>query len=369
MKRMTEKTSLVTITIIIGILIIGAIGYYSWTDSRPVDYLPASAGGVARLGSGVINQKPVAPGDIKSILGFDVTYSLVPVLDIKRGGPPKDGIPALTEPEVISAADAGYIQDNDMVIGVRIGNEARAYPISILNYHENVNDILGDKHIAVTYCPLCNSALVFDREVGGHVREFGISGLLWNSNVLMFDRGRIPEEESLWSQILMKAVTGPAARQGLEFELLSSEYTSWAEWLGENPETTALSMNTGHKRMYAGSPYASYFTNDRLMFPVKQPENSLDGRFVNKEQMILLKVNDRMKAYAVKDIAKAARETGYIEDRIGEKRLRLNYTAADGSVEAVCLDDGGMKVPTANLFWFVLNAMHPDIDVYSPKKV
>ena len=111
------------------------------------------------------------------------------------------GFPSLTNPKLLTVSEAIYLEDHDRVIGVRFGGEARAYPLRVLNWHEAVNDTVGAKAIAVTYCPLCDSSLVFDRDVGGEVREFGISGKLWNSNVLLYDRQKDSRQESLWSQL------------------------------------------------------------------------------------------------------------------------------------------------------------------------
>lgn len=137
---------------------------------------------------------------------FDLRNAIIPKNEIRSGGPPKDGIPALTNPAVIRAQDAAYLNAADRVAGVAIGEEARAYPLKILNYHEVVNDKLGGVPIAVTYCPLCDSVVVFDRRTEAGVREFGVSGLLYNSNVLMYDRSGRPE--SLWSKSRPKVYPG-----------------------------------------------------------------------------------------------------------------------------------------------------------------
>ena len=132
----------------------------------------------------------------------------MPVEEILAGGPPRDGIPALDEPKFVSAA-ASVWEDDEHVVGVSVGGESRAYPLAILVWHELVNDSLGGEPILVSYCPLCGTAMVFDRRVGGRERRFGVSGLLYLSDLLLYDRA----SESLWSQISATAVTGPLARQ------------------------------------------------------------------------------------------------------------------------------------------------------------
>jgi hypothetical protein len=299
--------------------------------------------------------------------GFNVNSALIDPNEILRGGPPKDGIPALTNPKTVIPERAPYLNAKDMVVGVRINGEARAYPLRILDWHENVNDVLGGKPIAVTYCPLCWSAMVFDRKIGGTVREFGISGLLWNSSVLLYDRQAQPVNESLWSQVPMKAVTGPAAEKGLRLKLLSSELTTWQQWVSNNPNTTVLSDQTGYGRNYQQTPYTRYYQNDKLMFPVKEGKKR-PSRFVRKEPMLVIDVDGKLKAYAIKDIARAARNKGYIDDKMGKNKVRLIYTKESDTVQVKLIDKPDEQVPAATMFWFALSAMLPDIEVYeSPK--
>ena len=196
--------------------------------------------------------------------GFDLSQATIPVREIQSGGPPKDGIPALSNPKLVSAAEASYLGPSDRVVGVVSGRESRAYPLAILNYHEIINDRIGELPIAVTYCPLCDSAVVFDRRTPLGEREFGVSGLLYNSNVLMYDRSNA---ESLWSQIKGEGVSGPGAR--MKLTVLPMELTTWAAWQTRHPNTTVISSETGHRRNYRTSPYAGYFQQPNLMFPAK----------------------------------------------------------------------------------------------------
>ncbi len=297
--------------------------------------------------------------------GFDLSYSVVPREEILSGGPPKDGIPALTNPRLLAAKEAGYLYPKDLVLGVEFGGEARAYPLRILVWHENANDEVGGVPIAVTYCPLCNSAFVFDRRIGGQVREFGVSGLLWNSNVLLYDRQPDPSKESLWSQVKMAVVTGPAARAGLRMKFLPSELTTWREWTERHPTTTVLSDRTGYARNYGHSPYESYFATDRLMFPARGGRKSPE-RFRNKEPMVLVQVGEKLKAYAVRDVAAAAGEEGFIEDRVGDSRLRLIYVKAGDTVRVETLSGDRKPVPVAYSFWFAVNAIMPDVEIFEP---
>ena len=120
--------------------------------------------------------------------GFDLSAVTIPADEILQGGPPKDGIPAIMSPVFTAGEDADFINDDELVIGVVINNDARAYPIKILNWHEVVNDDFNGMPVAVTYCPLCGSGVVFDANIDGRQHQFGVSGLLYNSDVLLYDR-------------------------------------------------------------------------------------------------------------------------------------------------------------------------------------
>ena len=295
--------------------------------------------------------------------GFDVSFSLVPVERILRGGPPKDGIPALTRPETIGARDAAFLGPDDLVIGVALGGEARAYPLRILVWHENANDVVGDVPVAVTYCPLCNSALVFDRRVGDRVLEFGVSGLLVDSNVLLYDRHAPLGRESLWSQVQMRAVTGPAAREGRQLRLLPSSLTTWARWREAHPETTVLSPGTGHSRPYDRSPYAAYFASDELMFPATARAPGVRG-LRNKDPVVVVQAGGMAKAYPVRDLRAAAGPTGIVEDVVGGVSLYLRPLPGGVGAEVSTVD--GQPVPVAHLYWFSLRSLLPEVPVFEP---
>lgn len=294
---------------------------------------------------------------------FDLSQCLIPRTEIRAGGPPKDGIPALTRPGVIPAEQATYLAGSDRVIGVHINGQDRAYPLRILVWHENVNDELGGVPLAVTYCPLCDSAVAFDRQVGGKVREFGISGLLYNSNVLLYDRQRAGTGESLWSQLQMKAVCGPAAQQGLKLKVLPAELTSWSEWMKRHPNTTVLSQKTGHRRDYGRSPYGRYFSSDRLMFPVKPAIKKSSG-LRNKDKLVVVRTGGAMRAYPIERIAHAAGSAGVVEDTLGRTRLRLTYLKEADSVRVETIEPPEAPYEVVYTFWFAWYAMHPDGDVY-----
>ena len=299
---------------------------------------------------------------------FDLSHCVIPREQIVSGGPGKDGIPAITDPAVVPASSAGYLRQDEPIIGVEVEGEARAYPLRVLVWHENVNDTLGGQPIAVTYCPLCHSSVVFNRKVGGEVREFGISGLLWNSNVLLYDRQRgSGKKESLWSQVGMRAVCGPAARRGLRLEALSSQLLSWQRWRQRHPETTVLSLDTGFNRSYGSHPYEGYFQGDRLMFPVTS-STAQRRKFPNKEQMVVLRVGERLKAYATSDIARAAGKDDRMIDRFAGAEVQFTYhrDTDRASVEITRKPEDGGQTAVAHMFWFAWKSVYPKAPVFTP---
>lgn len=294
--------------------------------------------------------------------GFDTAGGLISRGHIRGGGPPKDGIPALTNPAFESPAQVDYLRDDDLVVGISINGESKAYPLRILVWHEIANDRIGGMPVLITYCPLCRSTLVFGRRIGGKALEFGVSGLLYNSNVLMYDRQPGLRKESLWSQAEMRAVTGPAAKEGRRLKLLPSELTTWADWLKRHPTTRVLSIETGHLRSYRGQAYASYFSNDRLMFPVRE-KTKRPREFRKKELLAVVYTKDGARAYAVRDIAEQARERGFVEDRLGSRTLRLTPVDSGKSVRVEAAD-AAPDPAVAYMFWFALSAMQPQVEIY-----
>jgi hypothetical protein len=182
------------------------------------------------------------------------------------GGPPKDGIPSLDNPQFVSAEETKFL-DDEIVIGLEIFGDARAYPYGILNWHEVVNDEVGGVPVAVTLCPLCDTIPVFIREVNGEVTTFGVSGKLFQSCLVMYDR----LTDSLWSQPWGIAIAGDQTNQSLE--RVVAHKTTLGQWKEIHPDTLVLSDQTGFRRDYFRYPYGSYYTDDRLIFPARNQES------------------------------------------------------------------------------------------------
>ena len=182
----------------------------------------------------------------------DFSKTVVSFSEIRSGGPPKDGIPSIDAPRFIAVAEEDGLDPREPVIGLGIGDDARAYPLRILTWHEIVNDVVGGVPVAVTYCPLCNAAIVFDRRVEGAVLEFGTTGKLRKSDLVMYDR----QTESWWQQFLGMAIVGEMT--GTELAMLPSRLESWARFRERHPKGRVLVPNDPDMRRYGSNPYVGY---------------------------------------------------------------------------------------------------------------
>ena len=282
--------------------------------------------------------------------GFDVSNATVPTVAIQRGGPPKDGIPAIDHPKFVPAGQA-RLAGSDRVLGVTQNGRARAYPVRILNWHEVVNDRFGDRTVTVTYCPLCGTGMAFDTRAGVGSTGFGVSGLLYNSDVLLYDRAT----QSLWSQILQVAISGPL--KGTRMASVPLTHTSWADWRQRHPATEVLSADTGFVRDYNRDPYAGYDKVQSLMFEVQHR----DERFAPKEWVLGIEVDGTHQAYPFSALARSVDARGDLQDNVAGRRLRIRYDRAHGTAEA--FDAQGRPWPGTMAFWFAWVAFHPGTEV------
>jgi len=281
--------------------------------------------------------------------GFRIDNALIPVNDIRKGGPPRDGIPSLDDPVFVSAEDATYLSGRDRVLGISINGFAHAYPIRILNYHEIVNDNVGGTAVAITYCPLCGSGTAFEATINGRSYEFGVSGLLYNSDVLMYDRNT----GSLWSQLMVQAVTGPM--KGTRLQQLPLSHTSWQEWTERYPETRVLSNKTGYSRNYKVDPYPNYGRDGKLYFPVTHSSK----KYRRKEIVMGLEIDGQFKAYPFKELKKGESR---FDDEFAGAKFSVEFDAKHRTARVVKAD--GSEIPTITAFWFAWYAFHPETDVF-----
>ena len=199
--------------------------------------------------------------------------------EVVWGGVNQDGIPPLRYPDMVAAADADYLADTDVVFGLSVNGDARAYPRRILGWHEMFVDRVGGKPVAGVYCTLCATMILYAPEEGGRDHELGTSGFLYRSNKLMYDRAT----QSLWNTLWGEPVIGPLADEDIALPRLSVVTTTWGEWRGRHPDTQVLSLGTGYARDYSeGAAYRDYFATDDLMFQVP----ALDSRLRNKDEVL-----------------------------------------------------------------------------------
>ncbi len=219
----------------------------------------------------------------RGIWKTDWSYHTVPYSDFLSGGPPRDGIPPLDNPTFVTTEEAdGWLSEKEPVISFEINGVQRAYPLQILMWHEVVNDEVGGVPVTVTFCPLCNSAIVFERTVNGMVLDFGTSGNLRNSDLVMWDR----QTESWWQQLTGEAIVGRLA--GTKLEFLAAPIVSWNDFKTLQPDGMVLSKDTGSNRRYGTNPYVGYDTVD---IPPFLFTGDLDGRLQPKERVAAITVD------------------------------------------------------------------------------
>ena len=246
--------------------------------------------------------------------------------EIVWGGTRFDDIPSLDAATMIAAEQADYLLAQDLVFGVEINGDARAYPLRIMGWHEMVNDVIGGVPVALAYCTLCGSGILFETQPEGRDSPFifGSSGLLYRSNKLMFDRGT----QSLWNQYTGTPVVGPLANSDTTLKVRPITITSWEQWRRVNPTTTVLSLNTGYSRNYdSGVTYSEYFNSPDLMFPVALNES---GPLQSKDYVFGIRGFASSKAWPLA----VFENTPLINDSVGEQSLVLIGDAATRTVRA-----------------------------------
>jgi len=233
--------------------------------------------------------------------------------EIRWGGVVQDGIPPLRNPEMVSAKQADYLDDDNIVFGIEINGDARAYPKRILAWHEMFTDTIGGVDIAGVYCTLCGAVIPYRTEHKGTKYQLGTSGFLYRSNKLMYDQAT----QSLWSTSRGTPVLGPLVDKGIELEFESVVTTTWKEWRKRHPKTQVLSLKTGHLRNYdEGHAYNEYFSTDRLMF--NTPFN--DKRLKNKQEILALRFPAAPNQQLAIDTQYLNKHTVY-ENQIGQQKF------------------------------------------------
>ena len=281
--------------------------------------------------------------------GFNLEGALIPAEKVLSGGPGKDGIPAIDKPEFVPADKAGFLDEEARVLGIHYKGMTKAYPINILNWHEIVNDEFNGEPVVITFCPLCGSGMAFSSVINDQVLTFGVSGLLYNSDVLLYDR----QTQSLWSQLMTQAVSG--AYKGQRLVGIPVLHTSWQDWKTKYPDSLILSTETGVKRDYKKSPYAAYIKSPQTMFPL----SSVSRRYHPKEEVLGLEVDGQFKVYPFIELEKSPAE---FVDTVKGRMLTVRYDSKHRS--AAVFDQQGKQLVSVRTFWFAWYAFHSETDVY-----
>ena len=293
----------------------------------------------------------------------DFSKSSVPFDEIFSGGPPKDGIPSIDEPKFLPVAEIDNLPDEEPVVGLTIGGESKAYPLRILIWHEIVNDEIGGVPVTVTFCPLCNAAVVFDRRLGGRVLDFGTTGMLRYSDLVMYDR----QTESWWQQFLGQAIVGELT--GAELKMLPSRLESWSKFRARAPEGLVLVPNSPARRAYGNNPYAGY---DSLAQPFLY-----DGRMPEGIEPLarVVSLADRGEAWSL-DLLRREREVR-LGDGVVIRWEPGQNSALDSRVIADGADVGNILVRRRTAdgwedvihfvdFAFAFHAFYPDAPIHVP---
>ncbi len=303
--------------------------------------------------------------------------------EIRWGGVLQDGIPPLRQPKMISARQADYLEDDNVVFGIEVNGDVRAYPKRILAWHEMFVDRVGGIDVAGVYCTLCGTVILYETHANGTAHNIGTSGFLYRSNKLMYDK----DTQSLWNTIKGEPVLGPLVGQNIAFDHRSVVTTTWGEWKRRHPDTQVLSLDTGHRRDYGeGVAYHEYFSTDRLMF--NTPYN--DQRLKNKDEVLALRFKsnpheqlaisaDYLKENPVYMDSLGDQEILVLTDKTGGNRVYdpqgVSFKSFDGNVTAT--DTNGQswtlsesklvssqgeelpRLPYNRAFWFGWHATYP----------
>jgi len=259
--------------------------------------------------------------------------------DVQSGGPPPDGIPPIDEPTFEKAPEATWLEPDDPVLSLTVGAETRAYPLQVMTWHEIVNDTVGGVPVAVTYCPLCNSGVTFEREVAGRVLSFGTSGMLYADNLVMYDR----QTESLWPQLTGTASIGVLTGQKLT--AIPMGVVAWSDFRDANPSALVLSRDTGFERPYGQNPYVGYDDPDGgLLFGL--PGGDPDERLPVKERVV--GISDGTESVAV--VRRSIESTSPAEVTVGGRTLVVWHKPGQASALDDVTVSGGQDVGTVAVF-------------------
>ncbi len=319
----------------------------SGTDGESVqlERIESSPPDVTNSGLEIYRAREVPAGVPAPTVEFD---------EIRSGGPPPDGIPPIDDPMFLRVADIDFLADNEPVLILEIDGDARAYPVQIMTWHEIVNDTVGGVPVTVSYCPLCNSAVAYDRRVGDRVLDFGTSGLLYNSALVMYDR----QTETLWSHFTGEGIIGEWTGDDLDVFPLAT--VSWATFRDANPDGVVLSRDTGFDRDYGRNPYPGYDDVDGVPFLF---QGEVDGRYTALTRIVGVEADEEAVGIPLQDLRDARVITGEIA---GKPLVALWAAGTSSALESASIADGvdvgatGVFVPVADEIELTFSATTDD---------
>ena len=269
----------------------------------------------------------------------DFTRHSVPYSDILSGGPPKDGIPAIDDPTFVTVSEADeWLEDVEPVIFFQIGDDARVYPIQIFMWHEIVNDTVGDMPVVITFCPLCNTAIAFERTVDNKVFDFGTTGRLRYSNLIMYDR----QTETWWQQATGEAIVGELT--GVQLAFRPASIIAWADFKANYPDGKVLSRETGFNRAYGDNPYVGYDDVNRPPFLYRGPDTP--GELPPVARVLTIDLNGEAVAYPY-DVLQ---QVQVVNDVVGGTNIVVLWAMGTASALDAGTVAGGRDVGAANAF-------------------
>lgn len=316
----------------------------------------------------------IGDGNDPATYEFDISCTTVADGSIVAGGMGRDGLHAVDNPETVAGTEVEAINEEhrgkllvgtDRIIGVVINGEARAYPLRLMRWHEVVNDTLGGERIVVTYSGLSDASAVWRAALRGESMHFGVSGLLFNSNTLIYDQAGSEGESSLWSQLGGQAVAGPLAcsedhLQGLPFDL-----ALWSDWIEQHPDTDVMAPLPEFKRLYKRDPYHSYFGSQALHFPV-DPMPPTDGPDA-KEQVVIVEAGSQRRVFAISALAATIGEPrGAVDTTVGDVPVRIRFTTQPASAYLETLADSDQAPVMRTACWFAWHAQYPNDPLTTP---
>lgn len=305
------------------------------------------------------NSAPASTADY----GFDLSASLVPADQIVPAAAPQAILP-LNDPSMIPADEVPalnkqyrkYLVPGDRVIGVSINGHSRAYPLRVLAWHEVCNDTLDGTPIVITYSPLCDSAAVFDRRIDNKPLRFAPSGLLYNSNLLMYDDQPLRTKQSLWSQLQFRAITGPAAGNALT--LLPMQVVYWQDWLQQHPDTLVLLPQPENIARYRNDPYTSYYGTQTLRYPVALLPDPASAPLMTT--VVVIDADTNPVLVSLSQIADKATAQDPWQTDVNGRTLKFDFRQVGPNPATVWVTaETGEAVLQVQTFWFAWFAMHP----------